>query len=520
MSTPPEPRYGETAPAGNPAPAAPGAPGGPPGPADSVSPSGGAAPSPRRPAPLGGPFHRFWAATVATNLGDGVLATVLPLIAATLTHDPLAVSGLLVARYLPWLLLGPFAGVLLDRVDRLRAMAVSTAVSAVTVAGLAVAVAAGQADLRVLYAAMFLVMSCETVTDPASRLLVTRVVARDRLDRANGRMEGGRLVVQDCLGSPVGGLLFAVAAVAPVAGAAGAYVLCAVLVLGLALLLRRSGPVPGAEDAAGAGPGGGAPPRSAVEDLADGFRYVFGHYVLRRLMVANAGMMIGIQMGMAVLVLFARDELGVPAALYGLFVGGIAVGGLLGSALAARLVTALGRRAVMTAGYLGVAAAAIAMGLSPHALVALPAWAFLGFCLAASNIAGSPYFQVVVPAHVRGRASTVFRTVGWGLSPVGAFLGGLLGRTDLALPFVAGGLVMAVAVLHARRAVADAARACDEAEADGSGHGGTHPSAGAPGGAGPEPGAGAGRGLRRPRAASSAWPRRRRAGRRGRGSPG
>ncbi|MES0836266.1 MFS transporter [Nocardiopsis tropica] len=487
MTTPPEPQRGETVPAvpsgdpasagpatpappgGAPEPATPAPPGGAPEPAAPAPTGGGAAASPRRPAPLGGPFHRFWAATVATNLGDGVLATVLPLVAATLTHDPLAVSGLLVARYLPWLLLGPFSGVLLDRVDRLRAMAVSTAVSAVTIAGLAVAVAAGQATLWVLYAAMFLVMSCETVTDPASRLLVTRVVARDRLDRANGRMEGGRLVVQDCLGSPVGGLLFAVAAVAPVAGAAGAYALCAVLVLGLVPRLRRSGPVPGAEDAgagaedAGAGPGDGAPRRSAVEELVGGFRYVFGHGVLRRLMVANAGMMIGIQMGMAVLVLFARDELGVPAALYGLFVGGIAVGGLLGSALTARLVTALGRRAVMMAGYLGVAAAAVAMGLSPHALVALPAWAFLGFCLAVSNIAGSPYFQVVVPAHVRGRASTVFRTVGWGLSPVGAFLGGLLGRIDLALPFVAGGLVMAVAVLHARHAVADAARACDEA---------------------------------------------------------
>ncbi|GAA1452815.1 MFS transporter [Nocardiopsis tropica] len=513
MITPPEPRQGETVPA---------VPAGDPASATPAPPGGGVAASPRHPAPLGGPFHRFWAATVATNLGDGVLATVLPLVAATLTHDPLAVSGLLVARYLPWLLLGPFSGVLLDRVDRLRAMAVSTAVSAVTIAGLAVAVAAGQATLWVLYAAMFLVMSCETVTDPASRLLVTRVVARDRLDRANGRMEGGRLVVQDCLGSPVGGLLFAVAAVAPVAGAAGAYALCAVLVLGLVPLLRRSGPVPGAEDAgAGTGPEDGTPRRSAVEDLVGGFRYVFGHGVLRRLMVANAGMMIGIQMGMAVLVLFARDELGVPAALYGLFVGGIAVGGLLGSALTARLVTVLGRRAVMMAGYLGVAAAAVVMGLSPHALVALPAWAFLGFCLAASNIAGSPYFQVVVPAHVRGRASTVFRTVGWGLSPVGAFLGGLLGRIDLALPFVAGGLVMAVAVLHARRAVADAARACDEAaESDGSGNGGTHPRAGASGGTGPEPGAGAGRGVRPPRAVSSAWPRRRRAGRRGRGSPG
>jgi hypothetical protein len=42
---------------------------------------------------LGADFHRFWAAGALTNLGDGVLFTALPLIAATLTQDPLAVSA-------------------------------------------------------------------------------------------------------------------------------------------------------------------------------------------------------------------------------------------------------------------------------------------------------------------------------------------------------------------------------------------------------------------------------------------
>lgn len=61
---------------------------------------------------LGGTFHRFWAAGVSTNFGDGLLAVALPLIAAVLTQDPLMVAGLSVARFLPWLLLAPVAAVL------------------------------------------------------------------------------------------------------------------------------------------------------------------------------------------------------------------------------------------------------------------------------------------------------------------------------------------------------------------------------------------------------------------------
>jgi hypothetical protein len=75
------------------------------------------------------------------------------------------------------------------------------------------------------------------------------------------------------------------------------------------------------------------------------------------------------------------------------------------------------------------------------------------------------FFQTVVPDHLRGRVSAAFRTVGWGQAPVGALVGGLLGRIDLALPYLAGGLLMVVTVLVFRRTIAECARLCDEATA-------------------------------------------------------
>ncbi|WP_019608253.1 MFS transporter [Nocardiopsis sp. CNS-639] len=423
--------------------------------------------APPRTERLGGVFHRFWAAGTLTNLGDGMLATALPLIAATLTHDPLAVSGLVVARFLPWLLVAPFAGVLLDRVDRLRAMTVSSTVAAIAVTALAVLIATGGATLWALYATIFVVVCCETVTDPVTRITVARIVPGRLLDRANSRLEGGRLVAQDCVATPVAGVLFAVAAALPVAGTALTYALCAVLVVTVALMLRRV-PAPAeptesngsAESGEGAGSGQGV-----LRSLREGFAHVFGQPLTRGLAFNNAGSMIGIQMATSVLVLYAQEVLGVPAALYGLFLASIAVGGVLGAVLASRLVAGLGRRAVMMGGYLGMGACLLTVGLVPNAWFAALAWGLMGLCLTVTNVSGSLFFQAVVPSHVRARAAAAFRMVGWGLSPVGALLGGLLGRIDLALPFLVGGLVMVATPLVFRGAVAECARLSDEAVA-------------------------------------------------------
>lgn len=406
---------------------------------------------------LGGTFHRFWAAGVSTNLGDGLLAVALPLVAATLTGDPLLVAGLTVARFLPWLLVAPFSGVLLDRVDRMRALVVSNTVAAATVALLAVALVTGHATVWVLYAAMFVVMCCETVSDPASRLGLVRLVPRGHLDRANSRVEGGRLVAQDFGAAPVAAVLFAVAAVIPVAGAALSYALCAVLVGTVVLILRRRPeehpPVEPRED----------PSQGPLRDLAEGLRYVFGDRLLRRLAVCNAGTMIGLNTGLAVLVLYAGQRLELPASLYGFLVAGLAVGGVLGTFAVGWTLRRLGRRTAFLGGYLGASAVLLGMGLTTHPAVAGLLLVGMGLCMCVSNIAGSVFFQSVVPDRIRARAGNVHRAVGWGATPVGALLGGVLGRLDLGLPYLVGGAIVGVVVLFNVRTMFETADLCDRA---------------------------------------------------------
>ncbi|MFE9244529.1 MFS transporter [Nocardiopsis sp. NPDC006938] len=408
---------------------------------------------------LGPDFHRFWGAGAFTNLADGMLAVALPLIAVTLTQDPLLIAGLTAVRFLPWLLLAPLSGVLIDRVHRMRAMVVSNSLAALVMVGLVLTLVTGHLSLWALYAAMFAVICCETVTDPASRIAVVQLVPARLLDRANSRVEGARLVAQDCLGRPVAGFLFAAGAAAPLAGIAGSYALCVLLLCAVPLVWRR--PVP--EDGPEVEPAGS---EGFWRSTGEGFRQVFTDRVLRGNMLCNAGMMVGGNMSGAVLVLYAQNGLGVSAALFGVFSASMAIGGICGALAAGAIITRIGRRATVLGGYL-----VMSVGLTSVALVADPysAFAFLtvaGFCMVASNIAAGPYYQVVVPDAVRGRVSGVTRMVGWGATPIGALAGGLLGRIDLVLPFFVGGAIAIVTTVLAWRVITETARRTDRALAD------------------------------------------------------
>src|SRR5690606_22507876 len=134
-------------------------------------------------------FGRLWTSSIASNLADGIGRVAVPLLGTTLTRDPLAISVLGALAYLPWLLLGLPAGVLVDRVDRRRAMAVANGVRVLAAAGLALTVATGAATIGWLYAAVLVWGVGETVYDNAATALVPDYVERHGLDRANGRMQ-------------------------------------------------------------------------------------------------------------------------------------------------------------------------------------------------------------------------------------------------------------------------------------------------------------------------------------------
>ena len=131
-------------------------------------------------------FRRLWAAIAVSSLGDwlGLLATTA--FAAYLTKDSsnlaqgAAVSGVLLTRLLPDLILGPIAGALVDRFDRR-----TVAITGDTLAGLLYVSIIFSGNLLWLLVAQFLVEAIGLFSTPAKQAMWVNVVPRERLAVAN-----------------------------------------------------------------------------------------------------------------------------------------------------------------------------------------------------------------------------------------------------------------------------------------------------------------------------------------------
>ncbi|WP_051415847.1 MFS transporter [Nocardiopsis sp. CNT312] len=420
---------------------------------------------PTTPSPpgLGPAFHRFWAGSLLSNLADGIMLTALPMVAAMLTNDPILVSGLMVARFLPWLLCGLIAGVVVDRVNRATLMVAANLVRGGAIAVLAVLVATGTASIWVLYAVMFTVMLCEVFYDLSGRAALPDLVPADGLDRANGRLVGGKTVTEDFGGAPLAGFLFVVATALPLAVNAGAYVLGALVLLGLPLAVRRPESGEPAPRTSGGAASGAV--RAVLTEIRAGLGFVFGDRALRSPVLFGVVVNMAFMAQAGVLVLLVQEHFGVPEALYGVFLASSAVGALLGSALVGKVAAKLGRFRTELVSFGAMGLCCLAFGLAPSAYLAALAWMLLGTAMTVSNVVMIGSAQMIVPGDRLGRVMSVIQVLGFGLAPVGALLGGLLGRVELHYVPVAAGTVLLVSLVLAVPGLRALTARADEAEA-------------------------------------------------------
>jgi MFS family permease len=377
-------------------------------------------------APLGSAFWRLYAASAVSNLADGVNRVALPLLAATLTRNPVQVAGLTSLAYLPWLLFALPAGAVVDRVDRKRAMAGANGARAAALGVLGVTAVTGTVSLAVLYALAFAVGVAETVYDSAARAMLPQVVRRDQLDRGNGLLTTAEEASQGFLGAPLGSALFALAVGAPLLGSAGGFALAAVLVLTIVGVHR---------------PDRGTGPRATLRrDVADGVRWLFRHRFLRGLTLVSAGTSLVGSMTSGVLVLFALDDLGVSTAGYGLLLIAAGVGAVLGGLTAAPLSRRIGRTPTLVAGAVITGVVLVAVGFTRSPVVAGVLFALETFGVLFWNVLTMSLRQVLIPEELFGRVQGGYRTLVWGAIPLGALLGGLLaGATTVPTVFVVAG---------------------------------------------------------------------------------
>ncbi|MFE1320224.1 MFS transporter [Kitasatospora phosalacinea] len=400
---------------------------------------------------LGRGFTSLWSAAAVSSLGDGIVSAAAPLLVTSLTRDPVLVALSVFVQQLPWLLLAPVSGVLVDRVDRRRLTVAANAARAVLTAVLAAAVYAGAVSLPLIYAIGLLLGSCAALGDNASSALLPAVVASADLPRANSRMFGTESVLNRLCGPPLGAALFGVAAGLPLTVDALSFAGAAALVSTLRLLPRPgpADPSPTAPSPTPSSPTGRAP---LGHRFTDSLRWLWRQPALRTLTLALCLMNVTLLAAFSVMVLYAREHLGLSGFGYGLLLTASAVGGLAGALVAPRLQGRFSASVLLRLGLVLETLTHVGLALAGSPWVAGAVLGVFGVHGAIWVSVDRTLVQRAVPDELRGRVNSAFMALAVGGSALGALLGGPIARLlGLTGPFWFSAAVMTGLTLFAWR---------------------------------------------------------------------
>lgn len=396
----------------------------------------------------------MWTASALTNLGDGAFLAAGPLLVASVSTDPLAVGGAVAVQQLPWLLFALVSGALVDRLDRQRLIVAVNVTRALVLGLLAVVILLDVASLALLYAALFVLGTGETLADNAAGTLVVRVVPRDKLGAANARLSAVFTVGNQLAGPPLGAWLFAVSAAAPFGLYALAFASSALLIATLAL--------PSGDAMAEQTPG--VQPLALRRQIAEGVHWLWRHRGLRALTVCIAVMNLTFMAAFATWVLYGTQRLGLTQVQFGFLLTAGAVGGLAGASLYPRLEKRFGRVALVRVGLLVEAATHLALAVTTSAAVVFATMTLFGAHAVVWGTVATTVRQRSLPAELLGRVTSVFFFASTGAAALGAAAGSLVARTyGLTAPFWIASAAIALLTIVAWRPLAAVDAGTDEA---------------------------------------------------------
>ncbi len=388
------------------------------------------------------PAVRLVAASGVSNLGDGVWAAALPLLAAATTSDPLAVAVVFAAGQLPWLAVAVWGGGVVDRTNRVRLLQRANALRAALVLVLAVAVAVAEVGVGLLIAAAVVVGACEAMVDTTTEALVPAIVEPTDLSSVNGRLLAAQITGNELVGPALGGVLFTIGASVPLFANASLLAVAVVLLLAVPVALGFVG----------------RPSEVASMRWRDGFVMLRTDPRLRAVTRASAWLAAIDAAWFALLVLVVQRQLGVGGVGFGVLLAVGALGGLLGAALAERC-DDLPLSSIGGSAFSAMGVCLLLLALVPNLPTTLVALVVTSGAFALWNIASTTTRQTIVPAASLGRIAAGYRGVVIAAAIGGALIGGWIASigslpTALAIAGI-GGLVAAPLVVRSLRTAFD-----------------------------------------------------------------
>lgn len=367
-------------------------------------------------------FLRLWAAQAISAYGSRITRTALPIVAIAMLDQPESVIGVLVAGQLaPGVVLALFIGGYIDRGNKRRILIGADLVRAIAVVSLTIAWAAGgltMAHLVIVGAVVGAASAMFAITDNA---YLPSLIGKEHLAEGNSKIEATEAIAEITGPASAGALIAALGAPLAVAIDAATYVWSAVM---LGRIKARVAP---AEEAVPASVSmslrGG--------DLEVGIRAVFGHPIVRPIVVSHMVWSLSGGFFMALYTPFCLRELQLDTTSFGVVIAMGGVGALAGALLSRTFVRkfGLGPTLVTTSALSLVCALFIPLAQGPYVAIMalLIAHQLLsdGFSVA-FVIQAVTLRQTVLRKEVLGRANAAIHVCTASLLPIGALISGFV----------------------------------------------------------------------------------------------
>jgi len=379
-------------------------------------------------------FLRLWGAQVISAFGSRITRTALPIIAVTTLGQPGAVLGVLAAMQLvPGVILAMLAGGFVDRGRKRRILIASDLVRAGLVASLTLAWALGALTMLqvvIVGACVGAATALFQITDVA---YLPALIGRRRLVEGNAKLETTEAIAEITGPASAGVLIAALGAPLAVAIDAVSYAWSAFMLGRIRAVDGVHPGHPGPPAATAQPPAAAAPTAAPValvapvapvrpirpdnvddvvpvrtgEDFRIGLRAVFGHPLVRPIVLT---LMVWSILGgffMALYTPYCLRELGLSEAAFGVIIAMGGIGALAGALLARTLARILG------------------VGRTLFATSVLSLTCTLFIPLAASGMNRVQTLrQTVIPRDTLGRANAAVHVCTIGVAPVAALIAG------------------------------------------------------------------------------------------------
>lgn len=372
-------------------------------------------------------FRRLWAAQAVSAYGSRITRTALPIIAvATLAEDELVVGILAVMQLAPGILVGLLAGGFIDRSRKRPILIWADVIRGLAVATLPLAWFLGALSMVHVIAVGAVVGAASALFQITDNAYLPSLIQREQLVEGNAKLESTEALAEITGPASAGVLISAL-------GAPLTVVLDALSFVWSAVMLGR---IRAVEEPPDAHVSASLTASRRGHDLRVGMRAVFGHPIVRPIVISHMMWSISGGFFIALYALYCLRELAVSESMFGVIVALGGIGSLAGALLSRRMVTALGLGPAMIVMSALSLLCALLIPLAGSSLVAGSSGLVL-LCLALHQVLSDGFSvafviqavtlrQTVLPKQVLGRANAAIHVVTSGLLPVGALGAGLL----------------------------------------------------------------------------------------------